>query len=264
MAKRSKSTALTKFDEELAKAAEAAAAQEASAGGGQFFSLRGGTLKFNDSPLPNNEMAVVIVDSVLENTYFKDDFDPDSPQGPDCYAFGRDEETMKPHKDVEDPEADGCAECDLNKFGSADRGRGKACRNRRRLALIPAGTLSKQGEFEAYEELAHFEKSPIAYLALPPTSINGYAAYVKQVAGALKRPPYAVFTRVALVDDEKSQFKVIFELLEPAPNELIPTLMQRHEESVETIEFPYLKVEETPATRRGKKAKKSKRPKRKY
>jgi len=35
-------TALVKWEEELARQADAAAAQEASTGGGQFFSLRGG------------------------------------------------------------------------------------------------------------------------------------------------------------------------------------------------------------------------------
>lgn len=240
-------TALANWEEELAKQAEAAAEQEASTGGGQFFSLRGGTLSLNDAPLPNNEVAVVIVDSILENAYYDSDYDPDNPSGPTCYAFGRDEDEMGPDPaNVEKPQSELCSECPMNEWGSADRGRGKACRNRRRLALVPAGDFDRDGGFEPYEDPEHFLKAEVAYLALPPTSLNSFGSYVKQLAGALRRPPHAVFTRVAVVQDAKSQFKVTFENLGLVPNELIPPLMQRNEEVKSLIEFPYPKQEAKP------------------
>jgi hypothetical protein len=242
LAKRATS-AIANWDEELAKQAEAAAAQEANTGGGQFFSLRGGQLKLNDAPLPNNEIAAVIIDSVLENVYYAGDFDPDNPASPSCYAFGRDEDSMEPNEAVEEKQADGCADCPMNQWGSAETGRGKACRNRRRIAVIPAGTIDRNGEFEAYDDPDHFAKAQVAYLALPPTSINGYGAWVKQVAGALKRPPHAVFARIAVVPDQKTQLKVTFETLGPVPNELLPAVIKRHDEVAANIEFPYQKVE---------------------
>src|SRR5690606_31878069 len=91
MVRKAKTTALATYDEELAKLAEEAASQEANTGGGQFFSTRGGVLSLNGAPIPNNEMAVIILDGILVNTYYQGGFDPDSPSSPICYAFGRDE-----------------------------------------------------------------------------------------------------------------------------------------------------------------------------
>jgi hypothetical protein len=161
-----------------------------------------------------------------------------------CYAFGRDEDEMQPHEAVEEKESEECSSCPQNEWGSANEGRGKACKNRRRLAVIPAGTFNKAGEFEAFDEDAAFSKASIAYLNLPVTSVNGYGAYIKQLSGALRRPPHAVFTRIALVPDEKSQFKVVFELIEAAPDAIIPILIQRNKETKELIEFPYAKVDD--------------------
>lgn len=241
-----KTTAIATWDEELAKQAEEYANQEANTGGGQFFSIRGGTLTLNGAPVPNNEMAVIVMDSVLENVYYEGDFNPDSPSAPTCYAFGRDEKTMAPHEEVEQKQAVSCADCPMNAWGSSNKGRGKACRNRRRLALIPAGGLD-DGNFQAFEDPDEFARAAVVYLPIPPTSINGFGAYTKQVFGALKRPPFAVFTKVSVVPDAKTQVKVLFELLGPVPDELVKVLMEKNREVKATIEFPYAKPEEAPA-----------------
>lgn len=238
------STAMMKYEEELKKQAEAAAEQEANTGGGQFFSLKNGTLKFNDSPLPDNQMGVVIIDGVIENVYYPGKFNPDEPQPPTCYAFGRNEKTMGPHPEVEgeNRQSDTCAECPQNAWGSGE-GRGKACRNRRRLAIIGAGKF-EGSRFVAEEDPEAFEKAQIAYLALPPTSLNAYGAFVKQLKGALTLPPHGVFTKIKVVPDPKSQFKVTFEAIEKVPSELLPAIMKRHEEAKSVIEFPYSKPDE--------------------
>lgn len=243
--------AIANFDEELARLAEEAATQEANTGGGQFFSIRGGTLSLGGAPIPNNEMIVVIADAVLVNALYDSDYDPDAPRSPVCYAFGRDEKAIAPHADSEERKAEGCADCPLNQFGSAEKGRGKACKNGRRLALISAGELSaKTGEFtpSTAEELA---KAPIAYLNVPPTSINSYGTYVKTLLGATKRPPQVVFTKVSLVPDPKTQVKVCFELFDQATADLVPTLLERAKEARAAIEFPFPKSEqrEAPAPR---------------
>ena len=251
------STAMTKWEAELAAEAEAAAKQEAGVGGGQFFSLKGGTLSLGGAPLPNDEMAVVLLDSVIENAYYEEAFDAENQSSPVCYAFGRDSDEMAPKDDVEKKQNDTCTGCPQNEWGSADRGRGKKCGNRRRIACIPAGTLQKDGSFEAFEDPDHFTSAPVAYLRLPPTSLKSYAQYVKQIAGALKRPPSMVFTKISLVENEKTMFVVTFELLDPVPNELIPILMQRHKTEMDAIEFPYPKAEAAPKGSKGKSAKRA-------
>jgi hypothetical protein len=255
-----KTTALVRWDEELAKQAEVAAGMEANTGGGQFFSTKSGVLSWQDAPLPNNQMAVVILDSILENVYYEGRYDPEVPQGPVCFAFGREEKTMGPHQLVIDAGkqmcgASGqCAGCPMNEWGSSDVGRGKACRNTRRLAMIPAGTFNQAGKFELFDDEEHFASTAIGFMKLPVTSVKGYASFVKQVAGALRRPPFGIVTKVMVKPDPQTQFKVVFEPLMNLPDELMSVIMTRHEEAKSTIDFPYQPNEEEAAPKRGSRA----------
>lgn len=241
MVKKSKSTEVANWDDELAKYADQASNMENSVATGNFFGTKGGTLTYNNTPFPNNEMAVVILDSIMEHVYYGDSYDPENPTTPVCFAFGREETEMSPHEVCVKGGHNQCAmckDCEWNEFGSADVGKGKACKNSRRIAMIPAGKLDKNS-FDAYEKPSDFEKTQIAYMRLPVTSVKAYAAFVKQLSSALRKPPFAVFTRVKLVPDSKTIFKVSFEAIEEVPRTLIPALIKRHEEAKNAIEFPY-------------------------
>lgn len=253
MAKKTAGKALVKWDEELAKQAEASAAMEANAGGGQFFSLKSGVLSWQDAPLPDNQMAVIILDYVFETTFYADEYDVDNPQPPTAFAFGRDDKKLTWHESS-DPEFAGklCSESEVCEWGSADKGRGKAAKETRRLALIPAGNF-KNGKLELIDDPEHFETTTVGYMKLPVTSVKGFAGFVKQVAGALRRPPHGIITKVKVVPDAKSQFKVLFEALESVPDELMGVIMKRNAEVKELIEFPYQPREDEPAQKRGAK-----------
>jgi len=250
--KTSNSKAVANWDAELAAQAEIAAGMEANTGGGSFFSTRGGTLSWQDSPLPDNEMAVIILDHIFETVYYEGRYDPDVPQSPVAFAFGREESELRWHENS-DPEFAGqlCSESEVCEWGSADTGRGKAARETRRLAMIPAGQFNRDGTFELFEDPDHYAKTEIGFMKLPVTSVKGFASFVKQVAGALKRPPFGVVARVAVVPDAKTQFKVTFEALEKVPDDLIGTIMERREEAMAAIDFPYTReeTEEAPAPR---------------
>lgn len=251
-AKQSQSKALVRWDEELAKQADVSAAMEANAGGGQFFSLKSGVLTWQDAPMPDNQMAVIIVDHIFENVFYEGRYDADNPQGPTCFAFGRDEPKLTPHQIVVDAgnaqygAAKLCAGCPQNEFGTAEVGRGKACKNTRRLALLPAGNFVK-GQFKLIEDEEHYLTTPVGYLKLPITSVKGFAGFVKQVAGSLRRPPHGIVAKVRVVPDPKSQFMVLFEPLVNVPDELMGAIMKRREEVVPVIDFPYQPREEEPA-----------------
>lgn len=234
------------WDEELAKLAAESQAMEQSTSTGSFFSLKSGVLSLNDNPFPHNQMAVIVLDTILENVYYGDGYDPDTAVPPMCFAFGRDENTMEPHVIATDAglnPAATCGECPNNEWGSADVGRGKACSNRRRIAMIPCGTYDKDGRLELFEDEEDFETSPLAFMKLPVTSVKGYAAYVKQIAATLSKPPLAVFTKVSVRPDTKSQFKVGFEALGQVPSDLLGVIMSRRAEAMASIETPYSKYE---------------------
>lgn len=252
VAKKKPGTSVRKWDEELAAAAEAAAGMEANTGGGQFFSLRNGILSWSDSPIPNNEMAVIILDTIFETVYYEGKYDSDNPTPPVAFAFGRDQAEMRWHE-TSDPEFAGelCSESEVCQWGSADVGKGKAARETRRLAMIPAGKIDRNGNFEMFDE-DHFQSATIGFMRLPVTSVKGYANFVKQVAGALKRPPFAIITKVSVVPDPKDQFKVVFEAMEKVEDDsIMEMIMSRREEAESTIDFPYnMEQPEEPAPKK--------------
>jgi hypothetical protein len=264
--KAKKTTALVRWDEELAKQAEASAKMEESAGGGAFFSLKSGVLSWQDAPLPNNQMAVIILDHVFETTYYAGDYNPENPVGPVAFAFGRDEKTLTWHENSL-PEFAGklCKDSEVCQWGTAEKGRGKAAKETRRLAMIPAGTIDNNGKFKMFDDEDHYESTTIGYMKLPVTSVAGFAGFVKSVAGTLRRPPHGIVAKVKVIPDAKSQFRVLFEPLMNVPNELMGLVMKRRDEAVAAIEFPYQVSEEAekPAPR-GKAAKQPAKKTRKY
>lgn len=243
MARASKATgtALAQWDEELAQQANVAAAQEASAAGGGFFSIRGAQLTFQGNALPNNEMAVIICDSRIVNEWYDQPFDEKESRSPVCFALGQDDNTIAPHEDAPNPQSDACKECALNKYGTADVGKGKACKNTRRLALIPAGNLDKDGNLDLYEP-EYMEQAAFGWMKVPPTSTRGYAAFVDQLKTAFKRPPHAFVTHIKVEGDRKNVVKVsfnaIYDIRQKSPN-LLPIVMARHAQAAKEIEFTY-------------------------
>lgn len=229
-----------KWDEELARFAAESSSVEAGAITGQFISLKGGIFTYNDQALPGNTMCAVILDHVLENVYYPDKYDPDNPAPPTCYAFGRELSEMKPHDEASDPESEECQTCPQNVWGSGDRGRSKACRNTRRLALIPGGSYDKRNDkITLFKKESDFEGADIAYIKLPVTSVRGFTGYVRQLTETLKRPPFGVYTRLTLVPDEKTTFKLHFENVDLLPNNLIKLMIGRHEEAKKSIIVAY-------------------------
>lgn len=238
-----KKDALSTIEAQFAKDIEVSAGMESSVASGNFLSVKGGMLSIDGAPVPGNKIAVVILDTIMENIFYAGKYDPDNMTGPECYAFGRSEAECVPHEKVFEAGtavADSCEECPNFQWGSADQGKGKACRTTRRLALIPAGTFDKHGEeVELFDKVADFKDSDIVYLKLPVTSVKGYSSMVKQAMASLKRPPYALYTEISVVPDANTQFKVVFKVLDQIPNDLLEVVVARHEEAEGSIVFPY-------------------------
>ena len=231
-------TGIMKWDDELAKYAQAASDKEQIIAG-QFLSVKSGQMSLGGNPIKGNEVNVVVLKDIYENTYYEAEFDADNKGPPDCYAFGDDEKTMRPHEKASDPQAEKCSSCKMNEWGSSTKGKrtGKACQNRRRLALIPAGDLSPEA----------VAKAEVVYFKVPVTSGKFWGAYVKQVAATTRRPPFALITNITCEPDPKTQVRVGFELVDPAPQESLGALLARSQEQQEAIRFPYPDPKEAPA-----------------
>lgn len=215
---------------------------------GQFLSIQGGILTMGEQAMPGNQVAVIILDSLRENALYAGKWDADNPSPPICYAFGRDGDNMQPHESMAkfinasqaagkppffQPQHFPCQGCWANEWGSAEQGRGKACQNRRRLTIIPAGYYtprpkSRDLDLHMFTEPAHFQAVDYAFLRLPVTSVGGWAKYVQQLATNVRRPPHGVVTRLFVEPDPKTQYRVGFEMVEMVPDELAPIVMARN------------------------------------
>jgi hypothetical protein len=247
-AKKASGKSMTIFEERMAELAKNAVGVESSVGGGgTFISTKSGVLSYNGAEMPDNEMDVVILDHIIEYVYYGDSYDADNPQSPLAFAFGRDEDDMVWHENsIEEYRGELCKDSDINQWGSADKGKGKACKNIRRLAVIPA------------DQIDDIENAEIAYIKIPVTSVKGWAGYVRSLASNLNRPPLGVITRISLVRDEKTQFKMKFELVDQIEDAAqFEALCELSEKAAAEIEFPYApyeEPEEKPRRGAGKKA----------
>lgn len=236
-------TALTTYDAKRAAAAAAYVSQTRAPPQGDLLSIKGGLFQLGDDIL-GDQLVVCVLQSIWENTYFQGKYQEGVPQAPVCYAYGRSVEEMAPHPSMQNhpdhfiPQNMDCATCPKNEYGSADTGKGKACQNRERLALIPAGQYTprpKSRDFDldlfdgsTTEGVAHFREADALVLKLPVTSVGNWNEYVRKLA-ALGQPPYGVATRIFIEKHPKFQYTVEFEMLDIIADESFDVLNQRHD-----------------------------------
>lgn len=230
-----KTTALVNWEERLAGYATEAAAEESVSG--TWMSLRAGRLTIDKVPVAGNKLDCVVIANARENAYYVGKFDPNAPKPPACYAIQpivdstTNEDDMKPHPKASSPQSEYCHNCPRNQWGSGEGGKGKACKNVRRLALLP---------LDAAQDAARTTASDSIYLKLPVMSVKNWSKYVNDVASIAKRPPFAVVTQISTEPDPKSQFKVTFQLgFKVAEPDVLTALVERHERELALIDFPY-------------------------
>ena len=240
-------TALVDYRQRFEKDAHEAAAREARSA--PRLSLRGGTFTLGGQNLGQRIIAVV-VDAVFENAYYNPalPYQEDNPMPPICYAYARESKAdMRPHESMRNdmtwfqPQsawdmaagAPGlCSGCPRNEWGSAPGRKGKACKNRESLTLLPAGYFQPAKPRAAPEPILftepdQFAKADTVGLMLPVTSGVLWATYVTQLAAARRLPPYAVYTEMYIEPDPKTQYKVKFDMLGELPESLYEIITRR-------------------------------------
>jgi len=240
-------TALVSVDDQWAAYAQQQA-QFIPTVGGDFLSIRGGMFSLGDDTL-GTQICVVITDAVMENTYYTGKYQEGVQNAPKCYAFGREEKEMGPHITMADhprffvPQAAGCAGCQHNVWGSAEQGKGKRCQNRWRLAVIPGGIYGPQG-LQLFNDPNHFQTEDILSLKVPVTSGTNWKKYVASVRQAVSRPTFGVYTRMHLTPDKKDQYHLNFEMVDLLPNDLMLPIVNRAQNSEDTLVRGYMPPDE--------------------
>lgn len=163
-----------------------------------------------------DELEVVIVDFVARNEFYEGAYDKDNMSPPACFAIGVAPNKLVASDNSPQKQADTCAECPMNAFGSA--GKGKACKNGRVLAVLPVDAD---------------ENTPIWLLKVSPTALKGFDGYVQGVARTFQTPPVGVVTKVSF-DPNVTYASLRFS--DATPNENLAAHFARQTEAKELLE----------------------------
>jgi hypothetical protein len=233
------STAVVDWQAQLTSLATATA--DAEKPSGNWMSFQGGRLKINDVLMRDDKVKGVVLYSIFENQLYAkknekgelvgDKYDADNPKSPVCFAFAETDDDLKPHPDSLWPQAPTCGECKHNAWGSDfEGGRGKSCKNVRRLAWLSEVDLAPD----------KIDKAQIVMSKLPVTSVKNWSTYANQLANVLKLPPLAVITELSVVPNTKTILQVEFQLVDKITDgAVIQKLLARRKDIHPLIFAPY-------------------------
>jgi len=194
------------WEEQFAKEANEVAALERPAVAGIGF--RGGIMTYAGNEIPGNSITGIAIAYTVEHAYYSGKWDADNPVPPDCFAqalpqdAGRDGANMVPHSNVLAPVSSGCAGCSNFEWGSGNEGRGKACKEIRKIAFIP------YNPGDTAEMIATAE---VGMAKIPVTSVKHWKKYINTVNALFQRPPWGVITTMTCKANANTQFVIGFE-----------------------------------------------------
>lgn len=103
---------------------------------------------------------------------------PDDDDGrPHCFTS----DLIKPDPESKSPQSDTCANCPMDQYDSAIKGRGKACNETRRVFLIPEERM-----------LPH-------WMIVPPSSLKPMRRYINEIVNKKLGRPQLITTKFSIV-----------------------------------------------------------------
>lgn len=109
-------------------------------------------------PASSIQVAIVRVNPGTTKTYYLRGYQEGVDAKPDCFS----NDGIRPDPLAAEPQSKSCANCPFNAFGSAENGKGKACRDAKRMAIATIDNLNEP-----------------MMLRVPPTSLKNLAHYGK-------------------------------------------------------------------------------------
>lgn len=260
-------TAIVTYQEKRAAAAAAYVEQVRAAPTGDLLRCTGAGFMLGDHNL-GMEIAVCILQSIYVNTLYAGEWSEDVKSAPLCYAYAQPGQVMAPHESMQaHPEVfaaqhDQCEGCKYNEYGTAERGGGKACKNKAKLLVFPVGEYvprpkpSREVDLDMVdgstrEGQQHYRDADALAMLIPVTSVTGFGKYVRSLA-AMQQPPYGVATRLYITagaGKNPGGFTVNFELIDVISDDVFDTVYDRHIELANELETPFVppREEEAPA-----------------
>ena len=166
--------------------------------------LMGKQFTLPDGQASDGPIEAIILDFAWSLVHYKGVYNSNNPQQPDCFAVGRDKPDsglLVPHPSVEKPYASDCNTCPKNQWKSAATGKGKACKNQRRLIVVPPNFTSTTEPMTMY---------------VSPNGLKNFDAYVSQLKNVHGLLPVQVVTEISF-DKDQSYPLLKFKFLAPHP-----------------------------------------------
>jgi len=135
------------------------------------------------------ELTGIIVHTQRVRLYWAESFENSGSTPPDCYSDDGKHGIGTP--------GGLCSECPMNQWGSADKGNGKACQERRLLYMLRPDSIL-----------------PVV-INVPPTSLKPIRQYLVRLAGK-GLSSYSVYTKL-LLEKDKSEGGINYAKIKPAP-----------------------------------------------
>jgi len=218
-------TALMSIQEQIA--AQLARQSETAQGlrsSGSYVTFKNAQLKVDGIAIPANQLDVRVLAVLSERAWYSKDFDADAVQVPDCYALG----ATSPHADAANLQADHCGDCPHNKWGSATRGKGKACREAARVVVVPANVPLASAQM-------YTAKVPVTSLA----TVNNFASRCSQARKLMGE----FVTKLSVTEDNKTFFKVHLTPVEVSSDLNMEDLIAAQDKAYDLARTPYPTIE---------------------
>jgi hypothetical protein len=177
-------------------AAQKIASEENS--GIPFISLKGKKFSIGDEKVGYKDdklglaIRCVIVATAFDFTWYDRPYDPSNEDfnPPACFAIGVEQNDLVPDEDSPIPQSESCFDCPMNQFKTAANGKGKACRNGRRLLIA---YVNDDGSADL---------DNLAILSLSPTALRGFSSYLKKVSEVKGLPIWSVVTILSFEQEQ--------------------------------------------------------------
>lgn len=183
-------------------------------------STQGGMFSVGEDTLGEGPLYVWVVGKAYMRTYYDPvaAFSPGKQASPLCYSLMRNRSSAAvavPHRDCVSPQAESCAVCPHNVWGSAVRNdgtpsRGKACGTRWRLGVVQAVGVGADGG-GVWLPPDVIATSTLYQIDVTVTSGKACEEYFASMAARPGQPPRLPYvTAIRLVRDKQTQFRFEF------------------------------------------------------
>ena len=230
VAVRSANKNIANYQERLKAMAGADSTRGHAMGESNYISTQGGIFTFGGNELPNPFNAI-IVDFTFENAWYDRVYDPDNPAPPACFALADNPDELVAHEsspDMQGGEGNACEGCEMDEWATSNTGKGKACKNGVRLALVNADDM----------DAVNASAEP-AFLRIAPTSLKHFEKYKDKFTRVTGMPLLAALTEIELVPN-KTWYEVHFTLIDQIEDEqMLQNMLSLHDTYADDLREPY-------------------------